>query len=77
MLGIFRFFFKAFMVFSIAITSFMNPAVIVPNSENLDFDVLEYPAEAVKTLEEWGLTEEDLKSRADYILGLSDDIRIK
>lgn len=53
------------MAVSIAITSFMNPAVIVPNSENLDFNVLEYPAEAVKTLEEWGLTEEDLKSRAD------------
>ncbi len=65
MLGFFRFLFKLFMALSITVTSFMNPAVIVPNSENLDFDVLEYPAEAVKTLEEWGLTEEDLKSRAD------------
>ena len=65
MLRIFRFFFKAFMAVSIAITSFMNPAVIVPNSKNLDFDVLEYPAEAVKSIEDWGITEEELKSRAD------------
>ena len=65
MFGLFRFLFKVFMAVSIALTSFMNPAVIVPNSENLDFDVLEYPADAVKTLEECGLTEEILKSRAD------------
>ncbi len=65
MLGLFRFLFKVFMAVSIAITSFMNPAVIVPNSENLDFDVLEYPAEAVKSLDDWGITEEELKSRAD------------
>ena len=65
MLGLFRFLFRVFMAVSITMTSLMNPAVIVPNSENLDFDVLEYPAEAVKTLEEWGFTEEILKSRAD------------
>ncbi len=65
MLGLFRFLFNVFVAVSITLTSLMSPAVITPNSENLDFDVLEYPAEAVKTLEEWGLTEEDLKSRAD------------
>ena len=65
MLGIFRFLFKAFMALSITLTSFMNPAVIVPDSADLDFDVLEYPAEAVKSLEDWGITEEELKSRAD------------
>ena len=70
MLGFFRFIFKVFMAVSITLTSFMNPAVIVPNSENLDFDVLEYPAQAVKTLEEWGITEETLKSRADSELEL-------
>lgn len=65
MLGLFRILFKVFVAISITVTSFINPAAIVPNSENLDFDVLEYPAEAVKTLEEWGVTEEELKSRAD------------
>ena len=65
MLSIFRFLFKIFMAVSISISSFMSPAVIVPPSEGLDFDVLEYPTEAVKTLDEWGITEEELKSRAD------------
>ena len=65
MLSIFRFLFKVFVTISITITSITSPAVIVPNSEELDFDVLRYPAEAVKTLEEWGVTEETLKSRAD------------
>ncbi len=65
MLGLFRFLFNVFVTISITLTSFMNPAVIVPNSENLDFDVLEYPAEAVKSLDDWGITEEELKSRAD------------
>ena len=65
MLGFFRFLFKVFVTISITITSIVSPAVIVPNSEGLDFDVLEYPSEAVKTLEEWGVSEETLKSRAD------------
>lgn len=70
MLGLFRFLFKFFVAVSITFSSIFSPAVIVPPSENLDFDVLEYPAEAVKTLEEWGVTEEELKSRADADLEL-------
>lgn len=76
MLGAFRFFFKCFMALSIAFSSLFSPAVIVPPSANLDFDVLQYPAEAVKTLEEWSvingkeITVETLKSRADSELEL-------
>lgn len=64
MLDVFRALFKLIVTISITITSITSPAVIAPPSENLDFDVLEYPKEAVKTLDEWGLTVEDLKSRA-------------
>ena len=72
MLDLFRFLFKFFVAISITFSSVFSPAVIAPPSENLDFDVLEYPAEAVKTLEEWGVTEEELKSRADADLELYD-----
>ena len=65
MLGLFRFLFNVFVAITITLTSLMSPAVIVPNSENLDFDVLEYPAEAVRSLDDWGISEEELKSRAD------------
>lgn len=64
MLDIFRALFTFIVSVSIAVTSVSSPAVIAPPSENLDFDILEYPQEAVKALEEWGLTEEDLKARA-------------
>ena len=65
MLDLFRFLFKCFVAVTVTFSSIFSPAVITPPSENLDLDVLEYPAEAVKTLEEWGVTEEELKSRAD------------
>lgn len=65
MLDLFRFLFKCIVTLSVTFSSIFSPAVIVPPSENLDFDVLQYPAEAVKTLEEWGVSEEELKSRAD------------
>lgn len=65
MLDLFRFLFKLIVSISITTASVFSPAVIVSPSENLDFDVLEYPTEAVKTLEEWGLTEEEVTARAD------------
>ena len=65
MLDLFRFMFNLIVSVSITISSIVSPAVILAPSENLDFDVLTYPADAVKTLEEWGVTEEKLKSRAD------------
>lgn len=64
MLDIFRALFKFFVAISITITSITSPVVIAPPSENLSFDILEYPKEAVKTLEKWGITVEELKSRA-------------
>ncbi len=65
MLNLFRILFRCFVALSITFSSLFSPTIISPPSENLDFDVLQYPAEAVKTLEEWGVTEEELKSRAD------------
>ncbi len=71
MLDFFRFLFRCFMTLTITFSSVFSPAVVVPPSENLDFDVLEYPQEAVKTLEEWSningreITAETLKARAD------------
>ena len=65
MLKTFRFLFKLIVSVSIAFTSLFSPAIISPPSESLDFDVLHYPEEAVKTLDEWGITVEELKSRAD------------
>ena len=70
MLDLFRFLFRALTALSITFSSVFSPAVIAPPSDNLDFDVLEYPKEAVKTLEEWGVTEEELKARADADLEL-------
>ena len=64
MLSIFRILFKIVMAISIFVTSFVNPAQILPESENFAFDYLEYPAKAVVTLEDAGLTEEEVKSRA-------------
>lgn len=65
MLDFFRFIFKMFVTLAITFSSLFSPSVILPPSDNLDFDILEYPKEAVKTLEEWGLTAEEIKSRAD------------
>lgn len=70
MLDLFRTLFNCFVALSITLSSVFSPAIIAPPSENLDFDVLEYPAEAVKTLDEWGITEEELKARADADLEL-------
>ncbi len=65
MVDLFRFLFNLIMTFSLTISTVLTPGVIVPPTENLDFDVLRYPEEAVKTLEEWGVTEDELKARAD------------
>ncbi|MBR4859502.1 MAG: hypothetical protein IKU08_10020 [Clostridia bacterium] len=70
MLDLFRFLFNVFVTLSITVSSVFSPAVIVPPTEGLDFAVLQYPSEAVKTLEEWGVTEEELKARADSELEL-------
>lgn len=65
MTQIFRFVFKIFITLSVTFSSVFSPAVITPPSDTLDFDILRYPEEAVKALEEWGITEDEIKSRAD------------
>lgn len=70
MVYLFRFLFRCFITLTLTLSSLFSPAVIAPPSDNLDFDVLEYPEEAVKTLEEWGITEKELKARADGDLEL-------
>ena len=49
---------------SVFTSNLFFPATIMPESENFDFSFLEYPEEAIITLEEAGLTEQELVSRA-------------
>lgn len=70
MLDLFRLLFRCFVSLSITFSSVFSPAVIAPPTEGLDFEVLEYPDEAVKTLEDWDITVEELKARADSELSL-------
>ncbi len=49
---------------SIFFQSLLFPATVYPESENFDFSFLEYPEEAIITLEEAGLTEQELVGRA-------------
>ena len=70
MLDIFRLFFRVFVTLSITFSSIFSPATFLPPSDRLDFEILEYPKEAVKTLEEWDITEAELTSRADADLEL-------
>jgi len=64
MQAIVKFFFTAFTVVSVFFSNLFSPAVIYPESENFDFSFLSYPDEAIITLEEAGLTEQELAGRA-------------
>ena len=64
MQAVVKFLFTAFTVISVFFTNLFSPAVIVPESENFDFSCLTYPEEAIITLEEAGLTEQELVGRA-------------
>lgn len=59
-----KFLFTAFTTISVFCSNLLSPAVINPESENFDFSFLEYPDEAIITLEEAGLTEQELVGRA-------------
>ncbi|MBQ2974315.1 MAG: hypothetical protein IJE19_08165 [Clostridia bacterium] len=61
---IIKFMFTIFTTISIFFSNLLFPATIYPESENFDFSFLEYPEEAVITLEEAGLTEQELVGRA-------------
>ncbi|MBR3597695.1 MAG: hypothetical protein IKL47_12040 [Clostridia bacterium] len=56
--------FTVFTVISIFLTNLFCPVTLAPESENFDFSYLQYPDEAIITLEEAGLTEEELVGRA-------------
>lgn len=64
MQGFIKFLFTVFTAFSVFCSNLLFPATIYPESENFDFSFLEYPEEAIITLEEAGLTEQELVSRA-------------
>lgn len=59
-----KFLFTAFTVISVFFTNLFAPTVTDPGSGNFDFSVLEYPDEAIVTLEEADLTEQELVGRA-------------
>ena len=65
MLELFRGLFTFITAITIFITSLISPATLGENSENLEFDVLSYPEEAVLTFEEAGISVEEYVSRAD------------
>ena len=56
-------FFIVFTVISIFLSNLFCPATLAPESEDFDFSYLEYPDEAIITLEEAGLTEAELTGR--------------
>ncbi len=64
MIKVFRFLFSVISTVSILLATVFAPATLTPPTENLDFSVLEYPSEAVFTLEQAGLTAFDLTDRA-------------
>lgn len=64
MQAVIKFFLTVFTTISIFLTGVFSPATIYPESENFDFSSLEYPEEAIITLEEAGLTEQELVGRA-------------
>ncbi len=64
MQAVIKFLFTVLTTISILFSNLFSPAVIYPESENFDFSFLEYPDEAIITLEEAGLTEQELVGRA-------------
>lgn len=68
MQGFVKFLFTIFTTLSILWTNLVSPAPVFPESENFDFSFLSYPDEAIVTLEEAGLTEQELVGRASALL---------
>lgn len=60
---IIKFIFTVFTTISVLFSNLLFPATVSPESENFDFSALQYPDEAIITLEEAGLTEHELVSR--------------
>lgn len=64
MQGFIKSLFTVFTAVCVFFSNLLFPATIYPESENFDFSFLEYPEEAIITLEEAGLTEQELVGRA-------------
>ncbi len=64
MQGFIKFLFTVFTTLAVFYSTLFFPATIYPESDNFDFSFLEYPEEAIITLEEAGLTEAELVGRA-------------
>lgn len=67
MSNLIKFFYSTVTVISIFLNSLFNPAVISPES-GADISFLQYPDEAIITLEEAGITAEELTERASALL---------
>lgn len=61
---ILKFLYTIITMLSVSVTSFFCPATVNPETEGLDLTYLQYPSEAVKSLEEVGLTETEFTERA-------------
>lgn len=64
MQAVVKFLFSVITTVSVFCSSLLFPGTINPESENFDFSFLEYPEEAIVTLAEAGLTEQELVGRA-------------
>ncbi|MBQ7044829.1 MAG: hypothetical protein IJN78_09570 [Clostridia bacterium] len=68
MQAVIKFFLTIFTTISVLFSNLFFPAMVQPESENFDFSALQYPDEAIVTLEEAGLTEPELVGRASALL---------
>ena len=59
-----KFLFTVLTTISVFCSNLLFPATVYPESEDFSFSFLEYPEEAIITLEEAGLTEQELVGRA-------------
>ncbi|MBR4858412.1 MAG: hypothetical protein IKU08_04430 [Clostridia bacterium] len=64
MQAIVKFLFTIFTTVTIFFTNLLYPATVYPENENFDFSFLQYPDDAIITLEEACLTEQELVGRA-------------
>ena len=55
-----KFLFTVFTTVSVFFSNLLFPATVYPESEGFDFSFLEYPEEAIITLEEAGFSENDV-----------------
>lgn len=63
MTDVIKFAYTVFTVISVFFSSLFCPGTLLEPSENLDISFLEYPAEAITTLEQAGLTEKEFTER--------------